>query len=159
MMRRSVVSMGGAIIIMAFAAAFGRILTLCQVPQQIAMFITGISTNKYVILLIINIFLFFVGMLMESIAAVVILAPILLPVIQMIGIDPIHFGIIMTTNLAVGLCTPPVGVNTYMACAIGGIKIEQIMKQLIPCVALLFGTVLVISFFPQLFMWLPALIA
>lgn len=156
--KRSIISMGGCVIIMGFASAFGRILTLCQIPQSLATFVAGISSSKYVVLLIINLFLFVVGMLMESIAAVVIVSPILLPVVQMFGISPVHFGIIMATNLAVGLCTPPVGVNTFMACQISGMGMDKMIKQLLPCIGLLFLTVLVISFFPQLYMWMPALL-
>ena len=76
----------------------------------------------------------------------------------MFGISPVHFGIIMATNLAVGLCTPPVGVNTFMACQISGMGMDKMIKQLLPCIGLLFLTVLVISFFPQLYMWMPALL-
>ena len=95
---------------------------------------------------------------MESIAAIVILSPILVAIVQPLGVDLVHFGIILSTNLAVGLTTPPVGVNSFLAAAIGGIKIESMIKRLIPCVILLFLTVLLVTYVPPIATWLPSLL-
>ncbi|MEI3340385.1 MAG: TRAP transporter large permease [Eubacterium sp.] len=156
--KRSTLTLGSAIIIVAFSSIFGRILTIQQVPQSIAGFLGGITDSKILILILINVFLFFVGMFMETLSAVLILAPILVPVAVTFGISPIHFGVIMTINLAMGLCTPPVGVNSYIASSIGGIKIEQMVKTLIPVIVVMFVTILAISFIEPTSMWLVNLL-
>lgn len=150
----STLTLGASIIIVSFATAFGRVLTIAQIPQALASLLMSITENKIILLLIINVLLFFVGMFMETLAAVMILAPLLTPVVMQYGVDPIHFGVIMTINLAMGLCTPPVGVNTYVAAAIGKIKIENMIKPLVPVVALMFITILIISFIEPISMWL-----
>lgn len=154
----SVMTLGQAVIIIGFASIFGRVLTMLQIPQTLANSILSITDSKVVILLLINLFLFVVGMLMESIAAIVILSPILVAIVQPLGVDLVHFGIILSTNLAVGLTTPPVGVNSFLAAAIGGIKIESMIKRLIPCVILLFLTVLLVTYVPPIATWLPSLL-
>ena len=121
---RSTLTLGTTILIVAFATAFGRVLTITQIPQALASAISVIASNKITLLLLINVFLFFVGMFMESLSAVLILAPLLVPVTSAYGIDPIHFGAIMTVNLAMGQVTPPVGVCSYVAASLGGIKID-----------------------------------
>lgn len=156
--KRSTLTLGSAIIIVAFSSIFGRILTIQQVPQTLATFLTGITDSKILILIVINIFLFFVGMFMETLSAVLILAPILVPIAIAYGISPIHFGVIMTINLALGLCTPPVGVNTYVASSLGGIKIEEMVKSLLPLIGVMFVTILLISFIEPSSMWLVNLL-
>lgn len=155
---KSTLTLGAAIIIMAFAASFGKVLTIAQIPQALTTFFASVTSNKFVFLLIINVFLFFVGMIMETLSAVVIIAPLLYPVAVMYGIDPVHLGVVMTINLALGLCTPPVGVNTYVASQIGRVKIEEMIKPLLPIVALMFITVLLISFVEPLTMLLPRML-
>lgn len=156
--KRSTLTLGSAIIIVAFSSIFGRILTIQQVPQTLATFLTGITDSKILILIVINIFLFFVGMFMETLSAVLILAPILVPIAIAYGISPIHFGVLMTINLALGLCTPPVGVNTYVASSLGGIKIEEMIKSLLPLIGVMFVTILLISFIEPSSMWLVKLL-
>ncbi len=156
--KRSTLTLGSAIIIVAFSSIFGRILTIQQIPQTLATFLTGITDSKILILIVINVFLFFVGMFMETLSAVLILAPILVPIAVAYGISPVHFGVVMTINLALGLCTPPVGVNTYVASSLGGIKIEQMIKSLLPLIGVMFVTILMISFIEPSSMWLVNLL-
>lgn len=142
--------------LVAFASTFGRLLTLEQVPNNLANFIAGISSNRYIILLLINIFLIFVGMFMETIASIIILTPILLPVVTGLGVDPVMFGVMMTANLAIGFCTPPLGVNLFVASGISGLKVEAITKAILPYFAVMFIVLLLISFVPAVSLALPA---
>ncbi len=143
------------LIIIGTATTFGRILTIEQIPTQLANAIVGVSDNRIVILLLINILLLFVGCFMETLAAVIILAPILLPVALKIGVDPVHFGIIMVVNLAIGFITPPLGVNLFVTCGIANISIEKISKAIIPWLMVMVITLLIITFVPAISMTLP----
>jgi C4-dicarboxylate transporter DctM subunit len=144
--------------LVAFASTFGRLLTLMQVPNDLARFIAGISSNKYVILLLINVFLIFVGMFMETVASIIILTPILLPVVIGFGVDPIQFGVMLTANLAIGFCTPPLGVNLFVASGISGLSVEKITKAIMPYLIVMLVVQLLITVVPQLSMALPALL-
>jgi C4-dicarboxylate transporter DctM subunit len=149
---------GMVLILVGSATAFGRLLTIEQIPTMLANAILSISTNKIIILLLVNLFLFFVGMLIETLAAIIILAPLLLSVVEPLGVSPLHFGIIMVVNLVIGMCTPPVGVNLFVASSIGKIKIEQMFKWLIPLISVLIIVLLVITFIPGLSTFLPNLL-
>ena len=129
-----------------------------QVPNDLARFIAGISSNKYVILLLINVFLIFVGMFMETVASIIILTPILLPVVIGFGVDPIQFGVMLTANLAIGFCTPPLGVNLFVASGISGLSVEKITKAIMPYLIVMLVVQLLITVVPQLSMALPALL-
>lgn len=137
-------------IIVGFAAMFGFALQLLQAPQQIAALLTGVSDNPLVFLLMVNLFLLVVGMFMETFAAIIILAPILAPIAMAFGIDPVHFGLIVIVNLAVGMVTPPVGVNLFIACGIAKIQMEQMMKPLSVFLAVLVVNLMVITYVPGL---------
>ncbi len=143
------------IMLMAMATIFGNVLALEQIPNKVAAAILGLSDNKIVILLAINILLLFVGMFMEALAAIVILTPILLPIVLNLGIDPVHFGIIMVVNLAIGFVTPPVGVNLFVASGVSGMKIEGISKAVLPLLVLEIIILLFVTFIPEISMWLP----
>lgn len=149
---------GSVIITMATATALGTIFAMLQVPSQIAAAIGAVSSNKYVILLLINLFLLVVGMCMDVAAAIIILAPILVKVVAPFGIDPIHFGIIMTVNLAIGFVTPPVAVSLYVASGISGVPVMRVARQAVPfLIAFLIGLFIIIII-PELTMWLPSLL-
>lgn len=135
-------------IIVAAAAIFGRILTLEQIPNQIAQVVTSISDNPLVFLLIINLLFLLIGTFMETIAAIIIMTPILFPLAMGLGIDPIHFGIIMIVNLSLGFITPPLGLNLYVASGISNLKIEQIVKKIIPAFITLIVVLLIITYVP-----------
>lgn len=128
----SAVSTGSIMVIVAAAAVFGRILTLEQIPNNVASAMVSISDNPIIFLLLVNILLLIVGTFMETIAAVIILTPILLPLSAQMGIDPVHFGIIMIVNLSLGFITPPLGLNLFVASSVSNIKIVQLSKGIIP---------------------------
>lgn len=146
---------GTVMLLVATAAALGKLLTIEQIPTTLASALVSISDNKIIILLIINVFLLFVGMFMETYAAIILLAPILLPTVQAIGVDPLHFGLIMVVNLTIGLCTPPVGVNLFIASRIANAPMEKMFKWLLPCLGVLIVVLLLVTYIPQLTMFLP----
>ncbi len=136
--------------IIAGASAFGFYLTRERIPAQITETMLGITDNWIVALLIINLLLLFVGIFLETAAAIIILTPILVPIAQAMGIDLIHFGIIMIVNLAIGFITPPVGINLFIAAKIGNTKLEGLLKAIIPFIIIMVVNVLIISYLPVL---------
>ena len=141
---------GAVLIIMGTAVAFARILTLERIPTEIASFILSISDNAVIIMLAINLLLLIVGTFMETLEAIVILTPILLPIATAIGVSPIHFGIIMVVNLAIGFVTPPLGANLFMASQIGKIKIELLSRAIIGWIGAMIVALLLITFIPSI---------
>ena len=134
--------------ILATSTAFSRVLTLMQVPQTVSAFILGNFSSKVVILLVINAFLLIVGMVMDTTPAILILTPILLPIAQSIGVDPIQFGVIMVVNLAIGFVTPPIGVNLFVASALTDVPVMEIAKKALPMIALFLIALLLFTFVP-----------
>jgi C4-dicarboxylate transporter DctM subunit len=157
-LRRTVLTAGTIMLLVSCASALGRLMTLEQVPVHLAEMLVGISDNKYVILLIINIFLLIVGMFMETYAAIIILAPVLMPTMHALGVDPLHFGLVMVLNLTIGLCTPPVGVNLFIASRIANCPIERMMKWLAPTLSVMIIVLALITYIPQLVTFLPNLL-
>jgi len=144
-------------IILGAASAFGRILTLEQIPVRLSNWILSLTNSKILILLIINILLLFVGCIMETLSAILILAPILLPIAESIGVDRVHFGIIMVVNLAIGFVTPPVGVNLFVACGIAKLPIERIAKAALKPLAVMILVLMFITYIPEISLFLPGL--
>lgn len=138
------------ILLIAMASIFGNIMTIEQVPEIIAGAILDITSNKIVILLLINVFLLWVGLFMEALAAIVILTPILLPLVTAVGVDPVHFGVIMVMNLAIGFITPPVGVNLFVACGIAKVPIGYVGRAALGFLAIMIFTLLLVTYIPQL---------
>ena len=136
------------IFIVAAAAAFGRVLAILQAPQMVAAWVGGLGLNKVLLMLCINVFLLFVGMIMDTSPAILILTPILLPIVEAVGVNPIHFGIIMVVNLAIGFVTPPVGVNLYVASTLTGVPPMTIAKKALPSMGVFFLSLMVITFIP-----------
>lgn len=147
------------LVIIGCSNIFGWVLAKQSVPQLVANAFLSISGSKYVFLLLVNLLLLLVGMFCEAGAAMVILAPLLAPVAASLGVDLVHFGIIMMANLAVGMVTPPVGVNLYVVCDSAKVKIEGMMRYLLVFFAVLIIDLLVITFVPQLSLLLPNLLA
>ncbi|MFS0749936.1 MULTISPECIES: TRAP transporter large permease [Oceanobacillus] len=147
---KSALTTGVILIITGTATTFGRILALERIPEMIANGITGISENPIILLLIINLFLLFIGMFMDTLAAIIILTPILFPIAVEIGVDPIHFGIILVVNLAIGFITPPLGGILFVATGISGLSISKISKAVIPMFLILVAVLLVITFVPEI---------
>ncbi len=142
------------LIIVGTATAFGRFLTIEQIPNKVATAMMSVSDNSIVIILLITLLLLFVGMFMDTLAAIIILTPILLPIGVQLGYDPIHFGIIMVVNLAIGFITPPLGVNLFVASGISGLSIETLAKSITPYFLAMLFTLLLITFIPQISMFL-----
>lgn len=145
-------------ILIAAATLFGWILTNHMIPQQIASAMLAVSNNPLIILLLINIILLIVGTFMDTTAAIIILVPILLPIITQVGIDPLHFGLIVCVNLAVGQITPPFGVCLFVACGIAKISLEEIAKNILPFLIILIIDIIIVTYVPALSTFLPNLL-
>lgn len=128
-----------------------------NIPQNITEFLLGISDNKIVILLIINLTLLFVGVFMDMTPAVLIFTPIFLPVVTALGMDPVHFGIIMVLNLTIGLCTPPVGSVLFVGVGVGGTTIQRVIRPLLPLFIAMLVALVLVTYIPQLSLWVPSL--
>lgn len=138
------------LLIVAFAAVFAYLLTINQMPQRVAAALGSITTNPIVFLLLVNAMLFIVGMFIEALAAILIIVPILAPISVSFGIDPVHFGMIVITNLAVGMVTPPVGVNLFVVCEVAQLKMHQLARYLVIFLAVLVVDILIISYVPAI---------
>jgi len=143
-------------ILIAFASSFAYLLALYQVPAKLSTLLVSISDNPYIILLMINVILLILGMIMDMAALILICTPIFLPIAKSLGMDPTQFGIMMLINLGLGLCTPPVGTCLFVGCAVGKIKIEQALKSIWPFYIAILGALLLVTFVPQVSLWLPS---
>ena len=145
-------------ILIGFAASFGYILTLMEIPTKITTAFLTLSDNRYVILMCINAMLLMLGTVMDMAPLILILTPILLPVITGIGVDPVHFGMIMLVNLGIGLITPPVGAVLFVGAAVGKVSIEATVKALLPFYAALFAVLIAVTYIPAISLWLPSVV-
>ena len=146
------------LVIIGVSSGFGRILTITQVPIKIANFILGITSSKVLILLLINALLLIVGTFMETNAAIIILVPILLPVVEALGVNPVQFGLIMVLNLAIGFVTPPLGANLFMASQISDIEFDDLAKAIVPWILVMIVVLLMITFIPAISLTLPKML-
>ena len=149
-MKDTVVIAGATSFIVGMSTSFAYVMTLEQVPETLSAFILGLSSNKIVVLLIMNVFLLIVGMFMDNISSCTILAPILLPVATALGVNPVHFGILMTMNLAVGFITPPYGVNLFVGSSVARIPFERVVKWIWPLIGTILVVLLLTTYVPQL---------
>ena len=154
----TMVTTSSLMILVGFANLFGWILVSEQIPQLIANTLLDITTNKYLILMIINILLLFVGAFMETIAALVILFPVLLKVAVSVGIDPIQFAVIAVLNLMIGLTTPPVGVCLFVTSSIGKVSLSNVSKAILPFLAVSIFILLLVTYIPSISLFLPNLL-
>jgi len=147
-----------AIVLILVATCIGLswIMAYENIPQNVSAGLLGLSDNPLVILLLINLVLLFVGVFMDMTPAVLIFTPIFLPIVTEMGIDPVHFGIIMVLNLSVGLCTPPVGSVLFIGCSVANVKIEQVIKPLLPMFMAMIVCLLLVTYISDLSMWLPS---
>jgi C4-dicarboxylate transporter DctM subunit len=136
--------------ILAASTAFSRVLTLMQVPQMVSAFILESFTNKIILLIVINIFLLLVGMVMDTTPAILILSPILLPIVTAVGMNPIHFGVVMVVNLAIGFVTPPIGVNLFVASSLTDVPVMDIARKAMPMIIMFLVALLLITYIPQI---------
>ena len=138
--------------------AFGWLMAYLRVPMLVTQGLLSISNNRVVILLLLNLLLLLLGCIMDMAPLIMITTPILLPIVISLGMSPIHFGVMMVLNLAIGLCTPPVGAALFVGCSIGNIKIEDVTKSILPFYAVMVVVLLMVTFIPQLVMYVPNLV-
>lgn len=150
----SVITTSVIMFIISTASVFGYLLTVEQIPQKISSFVLGITDNIIITLIIINVLLLIVGTFMETSAAIIILTPILAPVVALMGVDLVHFGIIMVVNLAIGMTTPPVGINLFVVSNIGNVRFEKLVRAIVPFLIIMILDVLIITFIPGLSLFL-----
>jgi tripartite ATP-independent transporter DctM subunit len=155
LVHRTVKTVTVVMILIGFAATFGYVMTLMQIPMKITTLFTSLSNNPYVILFFINIMLLVLGTLMDMAPLILILTPILLPVVKTLGVDPVHFGIIIMVNLGIGLLTPPVGSVLFVGSAVGKLKIEALVKAMYPFFGVLLLLLALVTYVPALTLWLP----
>jgi C4-dicarboxylate transporter DctM subunit len=148
---------GRVLLILFTATAFGRLLVEQRIPAQIAESLLAMTSNIYIVWALIIVFLLFVGMFMETLAAILILVPVLLPVMYMMGADPTHVGIVVICVLSIGFMTPPLGENLFVASGIGGETVERIIVRVLPFVLVSVIAVFAIAYLPGLSLWLPGL--
>ncbi|QSQ08124.1 C4-dicarboxylate TRAP transporter large permease protein DctM [Koleobacter methoxysyntrophicus] len=154
----AVVSTAMIMFIIATASVFGWLLASEQIPQVVANALLSISRNPIVILALINILLLFIGTFMETVAAIIILVPVFLPVITQIGVDPLHFGLIIVVNLAIGMVTPPLGVCLFVGCGIANIKLEDITRAVWPFLIAMIVDIILITYIPAISTFLPKML-
>jgi tripartite ATP-independent transporter DctM subunit len=153
----SAIGSGALILLVGLANVFGWILTSEQIPQAIAQAMLSVTDNKFLILLMVNILLLIVGTFMETIAALIILFPPLLAVATAVGIDPIHFAIVVVLNLMIGLTTPPVGVCLFVAANIAKVSLGSVSKAIVPFLICNIIVLFLVSYIPAISLWLPSI--
>jgi tripartite ATP-independent transporter DctM subunit len=157
LIHRVVKTVSMVMMLIAFASAFGYIVALMQLPARAAEFFLTLSNNKYVILMLINILLLILGCLMDMAPLILICTPILLPIMVKLGVDPVHFGIIMIVNLGIGLLTPPVGSVLFVGCAVGKVTIEEVTRTIWPFYIVMFTVLMLVTYVPAISLALPKL--
>ena len=157
-LRDTVLINGATSFVLGLSTSFAGYLAMAQVPATIADFFMSISDNKIVILLLMNLFLLLIGCFIDNISATIILTPILLPVVLALGMGPVHFGIMLTINLAIGFVTPPYGVNLFFASAVANVSVERISKYIIPFIAALLVVLMLVTFVEPVSMLVPSLL-
>ncbi|HCW53547.1 MAG TPA: hypothetical protein DG753_07400 [Clostridium sp.] len=145
-------------LIIGASSVLSFVMSFTGIPAAISKLVLGISTNKVVILIVLNIFLLIVGTFMDMAPALLIFTPIFLPIAKTLGMDPIQFGVMIVMNLAVGTITPPVGNVLFVGCSVANLQIEDVMKKIIPFYCAIFVALLCVTFIPQLSMWLPGVL-
>ncbi len=153
---RSVKTTGIVMLLVATCLGLSWIMAYQNIPQNVSEGLLALTSNPFMILLIINMLLLFVGTFMDMTPAVLIFTPIFLPIVSAMGVDPIHFGIIMVLNLSVGLCTPPVGSVLFIGCSVAGLSIDKVIRPMIPMFVAMVIVLLLVTYFPQISLWLPS---
>ncbi|MDB5966877.1 MAG: transporter large permease, partial [Polaromonas sp.] len=157
-LRKSVISSAVIMFIIANAGLFAFLITRAGVPDAIGRYLEAVLQSPAVFLLGVNAALFLIGMFIETSAAIIVLAPILAPVAIHFGIDPVHFGLVMVVNLALGMITPPFGVNLFAACTVARISLDRIVRHLVPFVLVILACLMVVTYVPQLSLGLRDLV-
>jgi len=157
-LKQSLETLATVIAIIMTSSAFAFLLSYLEIPEALANMIFSLSSNPVVAMLAINLLLLVLGMLMDMGVLILLLTPILLPIALKIGVDPVHFGIIMMVNLGIGLCTPPVGTSLLVGCSIGKVSVERTVRELAPFYLVMIVLLMVITFLPDLSLFLPGMI-
>jgi tripartite ATP-independent transporter DctM subunit len=157
-LHRSVIYTAVIMFVIANAGVFGFLLNRAGVPAALGEWLSHIFSDKYAFLLGVNVALFVIGMFIETSASIVVLAPLLLPVAMQFGVDPAHFGVIMVVNLALGMVTPPLGVNLFAACAVANLPIERLLRPLLPFVGVVLACLLLITYMPGISLFFKELV-
>ncbi|MBA3507835.1 MAG: TRAP transporter large permease [Betaproteobacteria bacterium] len=157
LIHRVVKTVAMVMMLIGFSVAFGYMMAIMQIPAKVTYFFLSISENKYVFLMLVNILLLVLGLFMDLAPMLLICTPIFLPVIAKLGIDPVHFGMIMILNLGIGLITPPVGPTLFVGCAVGKVTMEQVAKELWPFYGAMCFALLLVTYVPAISLWLPGL--
>ena len=152
-LKRTIISISVIMVIISAAALFSFLITRSGLPNEIALLFREVFESRIAFLLAVNILLLIVGMFIETSAAILVLAPILAPIAVSYGVDPVHFGLIIVVNLALGMITPPLGVNLFAACAVANLRIAEIIPQLVWFVLMVFAALMVITYVPRITMW------
>src|SRR5438876_966709 len=158
LVHRTVKTVAMVMMLIGFSVAFGYLMALMQLPAKATAFFLTLPDNKYVMLMLVNILLLALGTFMDLAPMLLICTPILLPMMIKLGVDPVHFGMIMLINLGIGLITPPVGPTLFVGCAIGKVTIEQVSKELWPFYGAMCMALLIITYVPAISLWLPSLL-
>jgi tripartite ATP-independent transporter DctM subunit len=158
LVHRVVKTVAMVMMLIGFSVAFGYMMTILQVPAKATQFFLSISNDKYVFLMLVNILLLALGTFMDLAPMLLICTPIFLPVIKTLGIDPVHFGMIMILNLGMGVITPPVGPTLFVGCAIGKVTMEQVSKELWPFYGAMTVALLLVTYIPAISLWLPGVV-
>jgi tripartite ATP-independent transporter DctM subunit len=158
LVHRVVKTVAMVMMLIGFSVAFGYMMAIMQIPAKVTAFFLSISDNKYVFLFLVNILLLLLGTFMDLAPMLLICTPIFLPVIAKLGIDPVHFGMIMILNLGIGLITPPVGPTLFVGCAIGKVSMEQVSRELWPFYGAMCLALLLVTYVPAISLWLPGVL-
>jgi len=156
-LRETVQSTASIMLIVGAAALFAWVLTIDQVPTRAADLLLSFSKDPWVLLIIVNILLLLVGMVLETIAAILVLTPIIVPALAAAGVDPVHLGVVVVLNLMIGLLTPPVGMSLYMVSKVAAMPVERVISSAIPWIGCLLLSLAMVTFFPAASTWLPNL--
>ena len=157
-LKSSVRDIGVIMLIVMISNIFGYGITYDNIPRKLAQLLVGVTSNRYLMLLLIIILLTFAGMFVETTVVALLMTPFLLPVVQSIGVDPVHFGVMMATLLTVGVMTPPVGTACYIVCGILGCPIEEYIKDSVPFFIAVLMVFVILVFLPDVVLFLPNLV-
>ncbi|WP_428243489.1 TRAP transporter large permease [Gynuella sp.] len=156
-MLEAVVTTSIVLLLIGISVGMSWIMTNADIPYAIADALMSVSENPFVILMIINVILLVVGVFMDMTPAVLIFTPIFLPIVTQLGVNPVHFGIMMVVNLCIGLCTPPVGSALFVGCSVSGVKVQELIRPMMPFFLALLVTLIAITYIPQISLFLPGL--
>jgi tripartite ATP-independent transporter DctM subunit len=158
LIHRTVKTVAMVMMLIGFSVAFGYMMAIMQIPARATEFFLTLTTNKYLLLLLVNVLLLGLGTFLDMAPMILICTPILLPVLVRVGVDPVHFGMILLLNAGIGLITPPVGPTLFVGCALGRVTMEEVSRELWPFYAVMLLALLVVTYVPAISLWLPSLL-